>query len=191
MYRTHTIAVSLIIAAALAGAFIPTTSAWSCTSDSWGWGEETTACVFGCSSNEWVGVSGSVDDNGAVNVSGSCGGVSASCVDLTDGVDDGWCYDWSNSPSSYGSNGGCNGTFDGGAVTNYVLRCFTQTAANSSPLTTVDEFIAAVVSGEITSGVYVSGTIGGIAAGLACYAGECQEFVPLCGFKDQLWTCEV
>lgn len=187
--RAYILAATLLTMIAASAA--PSVTAGSCSGGSSGFGDESSACIFGCVTNEWINAWASVDDSGSVSASGNCGGVSASCSES-----DGYCYDWSNSPSTFGGNGGCDGFGNGGWWTDMTFGCYTQTAGSASPFATVDDVVADILADptavpEIT-GVIVTGHLG-IFSGLSCVKGEvCVPFVPNCSI-DALgfWSCEV
>lgn len=169
----------------------PSASAGRCDGDDWGWGEVEDWCTFTCARNEWLGVMGSVDDEGFIRVTADCGGMSAICFD-----DDGGCEGTSPEPTPGLGGGLCEGFGHGGFFTRIAFSCWTQSAGSGDdPLDGIVEISRTFTPPELpiaqdATGLHVVVTEG-VPVALACApARGCAPAPVACElFVDLTWTC--
>ena len=146
-----------------------------------GFGEESVQGVWNCGANEYVHVSASVDDNGAVEGHGDCMGASADCQGH------GFCTDGSGPTNTGGAAGigNCRGRGDGGAWTKFKLRCWSTDAGSSG---------AGVASSDAPGVDATVVEIEGIpirAVGKLCVPGsQCKPVSVTCSIGILEWSCQ-
>lgn len=182
---------ALMIALLVAAAFVPSPAASdSCNGTDQGFGQIQDQCNFTCNKGNWIQVSGSVDDNGGIEVVAECAGASAKCIGNGSCSGKGW------TTAAYSSYGTCKASGYGGAWTTIGYGCATGSGGTSSggsklqPGVHYQSPTSGASAGAGTSpGVHVR-VVNGVASGFACGPESCVPIVPTCEFHPDLtWTC--